>query len=335
MGIGDGGSTSPDDAQTTTVGQWEHLQARNTGSPVNEFILYSVSNEGASYYVDDAWVVNANAVPTQPVRYYHPDRLGTRLITTAETQEVIELLTLPYGATLQGEAAAAGAPSFTSYDRSQLTGLDYAINRHYDPQLGRFLQPDPLGLGVLQISRPQSNNAYTYCGDDPINYIDPRGLDICIEGYCFPEGTLIADEIFVYPSIPPRAGDSPDEAAREALAEERRARGEAGGGRGRGGGGGGGGSGGVSVVGAMALSQNALNRIIYALMRLLTQDPLTPPPPPPPTVEIEIEAAAAEAVESTGAGSGGALIFTIDPRTYRLPDVLRGILEGGRDPGVI
>jgi len=27
---------------------------------------------------------------------------------------------------------------FISYDRSVNTGLDYAVNRHYDPQQGRF-----------------------------------------------------------------------------------------------------------------------------------------------------------------------------------------------------
>jgi RHS repeat-associated protein len=42
--------------------------------------------------------------------------------------------------------------------------------REYDPTVGRWLQPDPLGLeGGL--------NLYAYCGNDPINYIDPSGLD--------------------------------------------------------------------------------------------------------------------------------------------------------------
>ncbi|AKZ53084.1 Putative secreted protein [Streptomyces ambofaciens ATCC 23877] len=41
-------------------------------------------------------------------------------------------------------------------------------HRYYDPTLGRFTQPDPSG---------QEENAYLYAGGDPINRVDPRGLD--------------------------------------------------------------------------------------------------------------------------------------------------------------
>ena len=41
--------------------------------------------------------------------------------------------------------------------------------REYDPTVGRWLQPDPLGLeGGL--------NLYAYCANDPVNAIDPSGL---------------------------------------------------------------------------------------------------------------------------------------------------------------
>jgi RHS repeat-associated protein len=41
--------------------------------------------------------------------------------------------------------------------------------REYDPTVGRWLQPDPLGLeGGL--------NLYAYCSNEPINHIDPSGL---------------------------------------------------------------------------------------------------------------------------------------------------------------
>jgi RHS repeat-associated protein len=57
-----------------------------------------------------------------------------------------------------------------------VTGLDYAINRHYDPQLARFLEPDPRGASAMGRGQPQTNNPYTYARDDPINLLDPRGL---------------------------------------------------------------------------------------------------------------------------------------------------------------
>jgi RHS repeat-associated protein len=168
--------------------------------------------------------------PAEVVRYHHPDRLGTRLSTTPETGEVTELITLPYGTPLQGDAAATGAPAFTSYDRSPVTGLDYAINRHYDPKLARFLQPDPLGAGAIRLGEPQSNNAFGYVEGDPTNRVDPLGLAECVD---IPGQEGCTPEILVVGVLdPPRAGDSPDEYAREELRREGRERGE----RGRGGG---------------------------------------------------------------------------------------------------
>lgn len=60
--------------------------------------------------------------------------------------------------------------------RSPGTGLDYAVNRHYDPRQGRFTQVDPIGMGGSSPSDPQSLNLYAYCGNDPVNSIDPSGL---------------------------------------------------------------------------------------------------------------------------------------------------------------
>ena len=51
----------------------------------------------------------------------------------------------------------------------QETGLHYNYHRYYDPKVGRYLTPDPIGLdgGI---------NLFTYVEDNPINEIDPFGL---------------------------------------------------------------------------------------------------------------------------------------------------------------
>jgi RHS repeat-associated protein len=113
---------------------------------------------------------------TENVQYHHPDRLGTRLITDAQDTNVQEQVTLPYGAALDAESTGATNRRFTSYDRSAMTGLDYAVNRHYDSQQGRFTQVDPIGMSAASPGDPQSLNLYAYCGNDPINRIDPDGL---------------------------------------------------------------------------------------------------------------------------------------------------------------
>jgi hypothetical protein len=60
MGTGNGGDTSDRDALSTTVDQWELLQAANGISPANEFIVYATDPAGACFYVDGASVT---AVP--------------------------------------------------------------------------------------------------------------------------------------------------------------------------------------------------------------------------------------------------------------------------------
>ncbi len=59
----------------------------------------------------------------------------------------------------------------TEYSDEQNPGvaLLYLQQRYYDPDIGRFLTPDPIGFaGGL--------NLYAYCGNDPVNRVDPTGL---------------------------------------------------------------------------------------------------------------------------------------------------------------
>lgn len=108
--------------------------------------------------------------------FYHPDQLGTRLISDSLIGTVSEQVTLPFGNELSAESTTSSNRRFTSYDRSPSTGLDYAVNRHYDPWQGRFTQADPVGMRAASLDDPQSLNLYAYCGNDPVNRLDPDGL---------------------------------------------------------------------------------------------------------------------------------------------------------------
>ena len=45
--------------------------------------------------------------------------------------------------------------------------------RSYDPAIGRFTQPDPLGMNVWD---PATWDLYAYAGNNPVNWWDPTGL---------------------------------------------------------------------------------------------------------------------------------------------------------------
>jgi RHS repeat-associated protein len=100
-------------------------------------------------------------------------------------------------------------------------GLDYYKARIYSPALGRFLQTDPIGYAA-------GPNLYAYVGGDPLNNVDPFGLqeDLAITvsacrysgapGHCNgpPQptfgGNIISDK-FGVPGDPPdrRGGEAP------------------------------------------------------------------------------------------------------------------------------
>jgi len=59
---------------------------------------------------------------------------------------------------------------FTGRDRDPDTGLYNLRHRNYSPGLGRFVQPDPIGV------RGRDVNLYRHTKNNPINLCDPFGL---------------------------------------------------------------------------------------------------------------------------------------------------------------
>jgi RHS repeat-associated protein len=79
----------------------------------------------------------------------------------------------PYGGRVAaGPAEVADALRFAGARRQASTGLIVMGWRHYDPMLGRFLEPDPVVAAVLD---PQALNRYAYARDNPLNLSDPDG----------------------------------------------------------------------------------------------------------------------------------------------------------------
>jgi len=59
-------------------------------------------------------------------------------------------------------------------ERDDTTGLDHTWWRKYENTAGRWTSPDPLAGGI---ANPQSFNRYSYVQNDPVNFVDPSGLN--------------------------------------------------------------------------------------------------------------------------------------------------------------
>ena len=68
------------------------------------------------------------------------------------------------------ESAIGNRYLYTGREWEPKTWLYYYRARHYEPRIGRFLQPDPIGFAGGDI------NLYTYVRNNPIIYADPSGL---------------------------------------------------------------------------------------------------------------------------------------------------------------
>ena len=110
-------------------------------------------------------------VNTEALYYYSNNYLGTPLLLTDDTGKVVwDTDYKPFGeATVSPISNVENNFRFAGQYFDEETGLHYNYHRYYDPKIGRYLTPDPIGLlgGI---------NLYAYAGNNPINAIDPLGL---------------------------------------------------------------------------------------------------------------------------------------------------------------
>ncbi len=109
--------------------------------------------------------------PDQPdTMYYINDHLGTPLkVIDNDNQVVWDGWYLPFGTVQDGAGLAQNPFRFPGQYFDGETGLHYNWHRYYDPETGRYITPDPIGLagGI---------NPFVYVQNDPVNMVDPEGL---------------------------------------------------------------------------------------------------------------------------------------------------------------
>jgi RHS repeat-associated protein len=106
---------------------------------------------------------------------------------------------LPFGEPLSITGTITNNLRFPGQYYDEETGLHYNYFRNYKPEVGRYIEADPILQPMLNlqtsesgcsktritwhvlslISKPQNLHIYAFVGNNPINYTDPTGLRIC------------------------------------------------------------------------------------------------------------------------------------------------------------
>jgi RHS repeat-associated protein len=187
------------------LGQRVSKTGSAVGSGGNEFVYDEAGQLIGEYDVagnvleETIWFAGAPAVVLKPstqsgvtvplVYYVYADHMDTpRVITDSAGAIVWSWVDAdPFGMAQPSEAPAGGASFWFNmrfpgqyFDRE--TALHYNYYRDYDPQTGRYIQSDPIGLGG-------GINTYAYVGGNPVTLTDSWGLAsvrICINGVCPP-----------------------------------------------------------------------------------------------------------------------------------------------------
>src|SRR5207248_4126253 len=107
--------------------------------------------------------------------FVHRDHLGSSRLLTGLDQSVCDSYDyLPYGEQLTGGNCTI--LRFTGKEHDSESGLDNFGKRYDASSMGRFMSPDPANYGAID-DHPQTWNAYSYVANNPLNAIDPTGLD--------------------------------------------------------------------------------------------------------------------------------------------------------------
>ena len=103
--------------------------------------------------------------------YYHGDHLGSVLVVTDANGALVgePAAFEPWGRLIDG----GSLPTAFGFNGKRAAGnlYDYGA-RWYDPNLGRFLQPDPV---IADPYDPQGLSRYSYVRNDPVGRVDPTG----------------------------------------------------------------------------------------------------------------------------------------------------------------
>ena len=159
------------------------LQGVRSMSNIAGFMNGDVNFDGATNATDAKmiaqYVAGLRDLPTPPAHtqkllFYHSDHLGgSNIITDSSGNLVQHVQYSPYGEIdYELNLGVSVNYLFTGQEFDREAGLYYYNARYYDPEIGRFIQPDTI---IPYVFDSQSFNRYAYCRNNPVMCVDPSG----------------------------------------------------------------------------------------------------------------------------------------------------------------
>ncbi len=133
---------------------------------------YEVTGGVATKYISLGGVQLARRVGTTTY-WLHADHNGSiQVETNSSGTEVQRKNYTVTGGALSTSTTLAESRGYTAQRQDEI-GLFYLHARYYDPELGRFISPDPTSPTLTTVGL----NRYAYAGNDPANHTDTNGLN--------------------------------------------------------------------------------------------------------------------------------------------------------------
>ena len=153
-------------------GHWRHFLFDERRRPLAELDEEGRLLRQYLHLADRPLAVIDHAGGSERTVFLHLDHRGAPVLATdGSAAPVWRARHAPFGRLvgLQAQAGFELALRLPGQHEDEATGLYYNDHRWYDPDTGRYLSPDPLGLRG-------GPNPYAYAGNDPLTRVDPSGL---------------------------------------------------------------------------------------------------------------------------------------------------------------
>ncbi|MCO5172515.1 MAG: DUF2380 domain-containing protein [Planctomycetes bacterium] len=166
---------------------WHDVEETTAAGVVTKrFVFGENVDEPLRVTLPDVADVNGNSNTTELIDlYYHQNSLGSVVALTTASGTVVESYRYSaYGQPRIFDQSGTEVSTtqveqpfmFTGrrWDFEEASGLYYYRHRYYDPAAGRFGSRDPKGLWG---DAANSGSGQAYCGGNPVNRVDPYGLE--------------------------------------------------------------------------------------------------------------------------------------------------------------